>query len=54
LIAATVPVLALDKYHGHPHPRFCGHDRWIAYTTTVRGQIDVAFTEVAALVAATT
>ena len=52
-IAASLPVLAIDRYHGHPHPQFCPGDRWIAYTTTALGQIDVAFVDVRELVAAT-
>jgi hypothetical protein len=42
-----------SKYHVHPHPRFCVEDRYIVYTTTVRGVVDVAVTPVAALVAQT-
>lgn len=38
------------KYHAHPHPRFCGGDRYIVYTTTVRGRVDVALVPVGALV----
>jgi len=37
------------KYHAHPHPRFCPGDRYIAYTTTVRGMVDVALVSVASL-----
>lgn len=41
------------KYHVHAHPQFCGRDRFICYTTLVRNRVDVAFTPVEALVAAT-
>ena len=43
-----------DDYHIHPHPRFCAGDSCIAYTTTVKGEADVALTSVAALIDATT
>jgi hypothetical protein len=39
-----------SKYHVHPHPRFCLEDRYIVYTTTVRGVVDVAVTPVASLI----
>lgn len=42
-----------EKYHVHPHPQFCGQDRFICYTTTVRGRVDVAFTPVEALAEST-
>ena len=42
------------KYHIHPHPYFCGGDRFICYTTTVHdGRCDVALVPMASLVAAT-
>ena len=37
-------------YHLHPHPRFCLDDRYICYTTTVRGSIDVAIVPTSRLV----
>lgn len=40
-------------YHVHPHPQFSLDDRYIVYTTTVRGTVDVAMTPVADLIAAT-
>ena len=33
-------------YHTDPHPQFSPGDTWIDYTTTVRGQIDVAIVPV--------
>jgi len=39
-----------SKYHVHPHPRFTEDDRYIIYTTTVRGVVDVAVVPVAALI----
>ncbi|HSI83246.1 MAG: hypothetical protein ACAI35_12950 [Candidatus Methylacidiphilales bacterium] len=44
---------ALRRYHVHPHPQFCMNDELIAYTTTVRGVVDVAFVSVAHLLAHT-
>ncbi len=37
------------KYHIHPHPRFCLGDQILCYTTTVLGQVDVAFVRVSDL-----
>ena len=31
-----------SKYHIDPHPRFCGSDRFVVFTTTVRGEVDLA------------
>ncbi len=39
-----VPYGGKDHYHSHPHPQFCVDGQLIAYTTTVRGQVDVALT----------
>jgi len=47
------PEPALQRYHVHPHPQFCLSDRYICYTTTVCGQIDVAFVPVDSLVGRT-
>jgi hypothetical protein len=30
------------SYHIDPHPRFCGSDRFVVFTTTVRGEVDLA------------
>jgi hypothetical protein len=30
------------NYHIDPHPRFCGNDRYVVFTTVVRGEVDVA------------
>lgn len=50
-IVARLPMLPgpLRAYHIHPHPRFCLNDRYICYTTTVRGVVDVALVPVAQL-----
>jgi hypothetical protein len=37
-------------YHIDPHPRFCCGDRYVVFTTTVRGEIDVAMVPTAALI----
>lgn len=40
----------LSRYHIHPHPQFCLQDRFICYTTTVRGRVEVAFVDVHELI----
>jgi hypothetical protein len=30
------------QYHIDPHPRFCGEDRFIVFTATIRGEVDLA------------
>ncbi|MDR0534487.1 MAG: hypothetical protein LBH01_11090 [Verrucomicrobiales bacterium] len=47
-IVSFMPYLApgMSAYHIHPHPQFCLNDEYICYTTTVRGQVDVAFVPV--------
>lgn len=57
-IATDLPLLPAeiggkDRYHIHPHPRFCADDRFIHYTTTVNGRVDVALVAVEELLAAT-
>ena len=42
--------IAGSNYHIDPHPRFCCGDRCVVFTTTVRGQIDVAMVKTADLV----
>ncbi len=42
------------KYHVDPHPRFVLGEEFVAYTTTIRGRLDVAFAATADLLAATT
>ena len=44
---------AQAKYHVHPHPQFCCGDRYIGYTTLVRGNVEVALAEVDQLIKAT-
>lgn len=43
-----------QHYHIDPHPRFVGDERYVVFTTTVRGEIDVALVSTDALVALTT
>jgi hypothetical protein len=40
-------------YHIDPHPRFCCNDQYVVFTTTVRGEVDVAIVPTAELVRAT-
>ena len=37
------------NYHIDPHPRFCYGDRLVVFTTTVRGEVDLAMAETADL-----
>lgn len=55
VIVSQAPYLPdeLRRYHIHPHPQFCLHDRYICYTTTVRGRADVALVSVESLLART-
>ncbi len=47
------PTKSQRNYHVHPHPQFCASDRYLCYTTTVLGRVDVAFTPVETLIEAT-
>ena len=38
------------NYHIDPHPRFCCDDRFVVFTTTVRGRVDVAVVRIEDLV----
>ena len=42
------------NYHIDPHPRFCCNDQYVVFTTTVRGEVDVAIVPTADLVRAST
>jgi hypothetical protein len=42
-----------SQYHIDPHPRFSAEDRYIVFTTTVRGQVDLAVARVSDLIART-
>lgn len=48
-----MPNLVGARYHIDPHPRFCDQDRLIVFTTTIRGQVDLALVKTADLVART-
>ena len=37
-------------YHIDPHPRFGGDERFINFTTTIRGEVDLAVTPVEPLI----
>jgi hypothetical protein len=51
-IVTQLPALPFPRagYHIHPHPQFCCNDRYICYTTNVRGLVDIALTPVAPLI----
>jgi hypothetical protein len=53
-IVSTNPALYSKEnpctYHIDPHPRFLAGDRYVGYTTTVLGQVDVAFANVEHLI----
>lgn len=53
-IATALPEPPVNRswYHLDPHPQFCADDSLIAYTTTVRGRMDVALVKTADLRAA--
>ena len=38
------------RYHIDPHPRFCCGDRFVVYTTVVRGRVEVAMVKTADLI----
>ncbi len=42
-----------SQYHIDPHPRFCGTDAFVVFTTTIRGEVDLAVARTADLVART-
>jgi hypothetical protein len=54
-IVSDLPMLPYPRstYHIHPHPQFCAGDRYICYTTNVRGSVDLALVSVDQLVART-
>jgi hypothetical protein len=42
------------RYHIDPHPRFCASDKLAVFTTTVRGEVDLAVVKVDDLIDRTT
>jgi carbon storage regulator CsrA len=54
-IVATMPAgpLPPQQYHTQPRPRFCFDDRYVSYTTTVNGRVDVALALTETLLAET-
>ncbi|MBS3764730.1 MAG: hypothetical protein KGZ25_15630, partial [Planctomycetes bacterium] len=34
-----------SEYHIDPHPRFCSNDRYVVFTTTIRGSVELAIAE---------
>ena len=49
----SLPANATQCGHLHPHPQFCCGDKYICYTTTVRGRVDLAIAPTTELVGAT-
>ncbi len=51
-IVSDMPYVSesLRGYHVHPHPQFALGDRYICYTTLVRGQVDLALVPVKQLI----
>lgn len=37
-----MPGLVGSNYHIDPHPRFVGGEKYVVFTTTVRGEVDLA------------
>jgi Tol biopolymer transport system component len=51
--ALPQPPVSRHPWHIDPHPHFSGDGQWVVYTTTVRGQVDVALVSVEQLLAHT-
>ncbi len=49
-----MPGITGSRYHIDPHPRFCGSDQYVCFTTTVRGEVDFAVVPTADLIDRTT
>ena len=45
-----MPGITGAHYHIDPHPRFCCKERYVVFTTTVRGQVDLAILPVKDLI----
>lgn len=45
-----MPGLVGERYHIDPHPRFCGGEQFVTFTTTVRGEVDIALVPTADLI----
>jgi hypothetical protein len=43
-----------ERYHIDPHPRFVGDDQFVVFTTTVRGEVDLAIVPTSHLIDKTT
>lgn len=46
----AMPGLVGARYHIDPHPRFAGNDQFVVFTTTVRGEVDIAIVPTADLI----
>jgi len=45
-----MPGITGSHYHIDPHPRFCCSDQFVVFTTTVRGEVDLAIVSTADLI----
>jgi len=45
-----MPGLVGSRYHIDPHPRFAGGEQFVTFTTTVRGEVDIALVPTADLI----
>jgi hypothetical protein len=45
-----MPGIVGCQYHIDPHPRFCGSEQFVVFTTTVRGVVDVALARTSDLI----
>ncbi len=45
-----MPGITGTRYHIDPHPRFCCQDRFIVFTTTIRGEVDLAMARTSDLI----
>ncbi len=45
-----MPGIVGSRYHIDPHPRFCGSEQSVVFTTTVRGVVDLALARTSDLI----
>ncbi len=45
-----MPGIVGSQYHIDPHPRFCGSEQFVVFTTTVRGVVDLALARTSDLI----
>ncbi len=49
VVSLLPPCDMRKRYHIHPHPSFCLDDRYVSYTTNVRGRVDFALSNCEAI-----